>query len=78
MLRALRLSTLGVLLSVLAVPAGAADAVGVWDEVEHHFAQNQGVKIHYVTLGSGPDRPLPPRLPRLLVQLARSDGGALG
>ena len=54
MLRALRLSTLGVLLSVLAVPAGAADAVGVWDEVEHHFAQNQGVKIHYVTLGKGP------------------------
>ena len=54
MLRALRLSTLGVLLSVLAVPAGAADAIGVWDEVEHHFAENQGVKIHYATLGRGP------------------------
>ena len=77
MRRALRLPTLGVLLSILAVPAGAADAVDVWDEVEHHFAENQGVKIHYVTLGSGPDRPLPPRLPRLLVQLARPDGGAL-
>jgi epoxide hydrolase 4 len=51
---ALRLPTLGVLLTVLAVPAGAADTVGVWDEVEHHFAQNQGVKIHYVTLGKGP------------------------
>ena len=54
MLRALRLLALGVLLSVLAVPAGAADATSVWDEVEHHFAQNQGVKIHYVTLGKGP------------------------
>ena len=49
-----RLPALGVLLTILAVPAGAADTVGVWDEVEHHFAQNQGVKIHYVTLGKGP------------------------
>ena len=54
MLRALRLPALGVLLSVLAVPAGAADPTDVWDRVEHHFAQNQGVKIHYVTVGKGP------------------------
>jgi pimeloyl-ACP methyl ester carboxylesterase len=53
MRRALRIPTLA-LLSTLAAPVWAADAVDVWDEVEHHFAQNQGVKIHYVTLGSGP------------------------
>jgi pimeloyl-ACP methyl ester carboxylesterase len=44
---------LGVLLSILDVPAKGADAADVWDEVEHHFAQNQDVKIHYVTLGQG-------------------------
>jgi pimeloyl-ACP methyl ester carboxylesterase len=53
MRRVLRIPTLA-LLSTLAAPVWAADAVDVWDEVEHHFAQDQGVKIHYVTLGSGP------------------------
>jgi pimeloyl-ACP methyl ester carboxylesterase len=53
MRHASRLVSLGVLLSVLAGPAQAADAVSVWDRVEHHFADNQGTKIHYVTLGRG-------------------------
>ncbi len=26
----------------------------VWDRVEHHYADNDGVSIHYVTLGEGP------------------------
>ena len=30
---------------------GSAD---VWDEVEHGYADNNGVKIHYASLGSGP------------------------
>lgn len=37
----------------LAGPASAADAADVWDRVEHHRATNDGVKIHYVTLGQG-------------------------
>ncbi len=32
----------------------AADSDDVWDRVEHHWALNDGVKIHYVTLGEGP------------------------
>jgi epoxide hydrolase 4 len=41
------------LLSAFALPALGADLPDVWDRVEHHFASNQGVKIHYVTLGKG-------------------------
>ncbi|MDH3492110.1 MAG: alpha/beta hydrolase [Acidobacteriota bacterium] len=26
----------------------------VFEQVEHHFADNEGVKIHYVTMGEGP------------------------
>jgi pimeloyl-ACP methyl ester carboxylesterase len=25
----------------------------VWDRVEHHYADNNGIKLHYVTLGEG-------------------------
>jgi len=25
----------------------------VWDQVEHHYAENNGTKLHYVTLGEG-------------------------
>jgi pimeloyl-ACP methyl ester carboxylesterase len=25
----------------------------VWDHVEHHYADNNGIKLHYVTLGEG-------------------------
>ncbi len=28
-------------------------AADVWDDVEHHYADNNGVKIHYTTLGEG-------------------------
>ena len=31
-----------------------AQVVDVWDRVEHHYADNDGVSIHYVTLGEGP------------------------
>ena len=29
-------------------------AQDVWDQVEHHYADSKGVKIHYATLGQGP------------------------
>ncbi len=42
------------LLTVLTAMSHAAFASGdVWDRVEHHFAKNGDVKIHYVTLGKG-------------------------
>jgi pimeloyl-ACP methyl ester carboxylesterase len=31
-----------------------AQVADVWDRVEHHYADNDGVSIHYVTLGEGP------------------------
>jgi len=31
-----------------------AQAVDVRDKVEHHYADNEGVKIHYVSMGKGP------------------------
>jgi pimeloyl-ACP methyl ester carboxylesterase len=42
--------TLALLLAVLSAPA-AAD---VWDEVEHGYADNGDVRIHYASLGKGP------------------------
>ena len=41
---------------LLATTAGlvsAADGDDVWDRVEHHWASNGDVKIHYATLGEG-------------------------
>jgi epoxide hydrolase 4 len=35
----------------IAVPASAKD---LWDRVEHHDANSNGVKIHYVAIGKGP------------------------
>ena len=32
----------------------AADTRDIWGEVEHHWAENDGVKIHYASLGEGP------------------------
>jgi pimeloyl-ACP methyl ester carboxylesterase len=40
--------------SFLILPAGAAADDAVFDHVEHHYVDNAGVKIHYVTLGEGP------------------------
>ena len=34
--------------------AGTAAADAFMDEVEHGYADNDGVKIHYVTAGEGP------------------------
>lgn len=34
--------------------AGSAARADLWDEVEHHYADNNGVKIHYVAAGEGP------------------------
>ncbi|HZZ08147.1 MAG TPA: hypothetical protein VFE43_06360, partial [Candidatus Binataceae bacterium] len=31
--------------------AGSKD---LWDRVEHHYADSNGVKIHYAALGKGP------------------------
>ena len=41
------------LLSVGAAPL-LAQTSDVWDRVEHRYAENDGVRIHYVTLGQGP------------------------
>ncbi len=38
----------------LTLQAGAVMAQDVWDEVEHHYADSSGVKIHYAALGKGP------------------------
>lgn len=47
-----RLITLIVFTSTHPLPhASAAD--NIFDDVEHHHADNNGVKIHYVTLGKG-------------------------
>jgi epoxide hydrolase 4 len=42
-----------ILLVFLAIPAFAASA-GLEAKVENHFADHDGVKIHYVTMGKGP------------------------
>ena len=34
--------------------AGAVDAVDLFNQVEHGFADNDGVKIHYASIGEGP------------------------
>jgi pimeloyl-ACP methyl ester carboxylesterase len=49
------LPVLALLSTLLAAPALAADsATDVWESVTHHFAENQGVKIHYASVGEGP------------------------
>ncbi len=46
-----------VITSILAIGligiAAAEEGDDVWDRVDHHFVQNDDVKIHYVTLGEG-------------------------
>lgn len=37
----------------ISLPAFSADTGDVWDRVSHHFATNDDVRIHYVTLGEG-------------------------
>lgn len=38
------------LATILACPFASAD---IFDDVEHHYAENDGVKLHYVTMGQG-------------------------
>ena len=38
----------------VATEAPADTSPDLWDEVTHHYADNNGVKIHYVAAGSGP------------------------
>ena len=54
-------------------PTTAAD---VWDQVEHHWAENGDVMIHYVTLGQGEPILFISRFSRHLVLVATSDGHA--
>ena len=39
--------------SLLILSAALANAE-IWDEVEHGYADNDGVNIHYATVGEGP------------------------
>ncbi len=41
-------------LAIACLAVGVASAEDVFDRVDHHFVDNNGVKIHYVTLGEGP------------------------
>jgi|TARA_B100001971_G_scaffold167865_1_gene159120 pimeloyl-ACP methyl ester carboxylesterase len=41
-------------LLLVAPVAAQVDVDDVYDLVEHHYADNEGVRIHYVTLGEGP------------------------
>ena len=41
-------------LALLAAPALALNDTDVWEAVDHHTADSNGVDIHYVTLGEGP------------------------
>jgi pimeloyl-ACP methyl ester carboxylesterase len=50
----MRIATAYLALVILASPIlGTADTADVWDEVAHHYVDNSGTKIHYVTLGEG-------------------------
>ena len=44
----------GLLLGCLLFTAGPVLSQDVWDQVEHRYADSNGVKIHYAVLGEGP------------------------
>lgn len=48
----IRSTTLGVAMMIAA--AGGSAGQDVWDRVEHGYAENAGVRIHYASLGTGP------------------------
>lgn len=48
------------------------------DEVEHGYADNDGVKIHYATVGEGPLVVMIHGFPDFLVQLETPDGRSAG
>ena len=41
------------LAAILACPFAFANDADIFDAVEHHYVDNNGVKLHYVTLGEG-------------------------
>jgi epoxide hydrolase 4 len=49
----MRAVTRAALLLVLALTSGVAMSQDVWDQVEHRYADSNGVKIHYAALGKG-------------------------
>jgi pimeloyl-ACP methyl ester carboxylesterase len=51
-MRLLNLWLLGILTAGVSMTASAANE-DIWDAVTHRFADNQGTKIHYATLGEG-------------------------
>ena len=48
------MKTLGAAALLMAAGAGAARAADIDDRVTHGYADSNGVKIHYATMGSGP------------------------
>ena len=52
------LATASIVVTVIAAIIGGAAAsaqtADVWDRVENRYADNDGVRVHYVTLGEGP------------------------
>ena len=38
----------------LSLTMGSAVAQDLYERVEHHYAENNGVRIHYASLGQGP------------------------
>lgn len=50
----MRAAGFGLLLMSIAAPGAAAPADDVWNTAQHGFVDNNGVKIHYATLGRGP------------------------
>ena len=48
------IKTLGAMMLLASAMAGAARAADIDDKVTHGYADSNGVKIHYATMGSGP------------------------
>ncbi len=48
------MTRLGLVLIIVLAVVGAASAQDVFDRVEHSYADNDGVRIHYASLGEGP------------------------
>ena len=51
----MRIILVGFILLLAAFSVSAEDNIAsdVWESAEHHFADNNGTKIHYATLGEG-------------------------
>ncbi|NKB32211.1 MAG: alpha/beta fold hydrolase [Pseudomonadales bacterium] len=49
-----KLSAVKALVSGLLILIASHAQADLWDEVEHGYADNDGVKIHYATVGEGP------------------------